>query len=117
MNHEQNQKQKRLAIGLVVTGGILLLMAALAVLFQSPAPELAADEHYEDTLPYPEVPRITLEVAKSRYDSGEAIILDVRTRDDFEAAHIPNAISMPLSELQVRYQELPKDREILTYCT
>ena len=48
--------------------------------------------------------------------SGKAILLDVRPRLEYEAGHLPSAISIPIGELADRIAELPRDREIVTYC-
>lgn len=45
-----------------------------------------------------------------------ALIVDVREADEFEAGHVENAISIPLSELGARYQEIPKDEQVLIIC-
>lgn len=47
---------------------------------------------------------------------GEAIILDVRPEDEFNSAHIPHAVSIPISELRKQLQKLPKGKEIIAYC-
>jgi rhodanese-related sulfurtransferase len=47
---------------------------------------------------------------------GEAIILDVRPEDEFNSAHIPYALSIPISELRKQLQKLPKGKEIIAYC-
>lgn len=87
----------------------------------APAPTPAAstlpDSHDEEGVPYPEVPRIPLAEAKARYDAGTALFVDVRSQGEYETAHIRNAISLPLANLDARYQELPRDAEIITYCT
>jgi rhodanese-related sulfurtransferase len=44
------------------------------------------------------------------------IILDVRPFIEYQQGHIPGAISLPLSELEARLEELPKDAEIVAYC-
>jgi len=44
------------------------------------------------------------------------IILDVRTPDEFKEGHIEGAILIPVSELEGRLDELPKDKPIITYC-
>jgi len=49
-------------------------------------------------------------------DRTDALLLDVREPDEFAGGHIPNAINLPLSQLRVRYAELPADREIWTCC-
>ena len=51
-----------------------------------------------------------------RVKSGEVTVIDVRPSEEFEAGHIPNAISVPLPELKKRLRELPKRREVIAYC-
>jgi molybdopterin/thiamine biosynthesis adenylyltransferase/rhodanese-related sulfurtransferase/molybdopterin converting factor small subunit len=54
---------------------------------------------------------------KKRLDSGEApFILDVREPNEYQINRIPGSTLIPLGELPRRYQELPKDREIVTQC-
>jgi rhodanese-related sulfurtransferase len=47
---------------------------------------------------------------------GEVVVLDVRPPDEFEAAHLPYARSIPLPELARRLAELPRDVQIVAYC-
>lgn len=47
---------------------------------------------------------------------GEVVVLDVRPPEEFDAAHLPYARSVPLSELLHRLAELPRDVEIVAYC-
>jgi rhodanese-related sulfurtransferase/biotin operon repressor len=47
---------------------------------------------------------------------GEAVLLDVRPKQEFEAGHLRGAINIPLEELADRMNELPPDRQIITYC-
>jgi|SRR5689334_5989373 len=51
-----------------------------------------------------------------RLRSGEAILVDVRPREEYDAAHLPGAVSIPLSELRRRLRELPRSREVVAYC-
>jgi rhodanese-related sulfurtransferase/DNA-binding transcriptional ArsR family regulator len=44
------------------------------------------------------------------------ILLDVRPAEEYIAGHLPNALSMPVNELEARLSELPQDREIVAYC-
>lgn len=44
------------------------------------------------------------------------VIVDVRPHEEFEAGHLPGAISIPVDELAKRSKELPKGRRIVTYC-
>ena len=47
---------------------------------------------------------------------GAVTVLDVRPVEEYNAAHIPGAISIPLKELQLRLLDLPRDQEIVAYC-
>jgi rhodanese-related sulfurtransferase/DNA-binding transcriptional ArsR family regulator len=47
---------------------------------------------------------------------GKVTLLDVRPREEFEAAHIPGARSMPLPEVKARLAEIPKSKEVIAYC-
>ncbi len=48
--------------------------------------------------------------------SGEVTVLDVRPGTEFEAGHLPGAISVPLGELKKRLRDLPAHREVVAYC-
>jgi ArsR family transcriptional regulator len=43
-------------------------------------------------------------------------VLDVRPREEYDAGHIPGAISVPLSTLESRLAQLPTDRDVVAYC-
>lgn len=47
---------------------------------------------------------------------GEVVVMDVRPQNEYEAAHLPHARSIPLAELAQRMAELPRDVEIVAYC-
>ncbi len=47
---------------------------------------------------------------------GEVIVIDVRPQAEYEAAHLPFARSMPITELEKRLSELPTDKDIVAYC-
>lgn len=51
-----------------------------------------------------------------RVRSGDAVVVDLRPADEFEAGHIAGALSIPLPELEARLAELPADVEIVAYC-
>jgi rhodanese-related sulfurtransferase/DNA-binding transcriptional ArsR family regulator len=52
----------------------------------------------------------------ARVRSGDAIVVDLRPVDEFEAGHIAGALSIPLPELEARLAELPADVEVVAYC-
>ncbi len=52
----------------------------------------------------------------SRLEDGTVTVLDVRPREEYEAGHIPGAVSLPLKELEAHLSELPRDQQIVAYC-
>lgn len=48
--------------------------------------------------------------------AGEVVVLDVRPEDEFAAAHLPHARSLPVDELKKRLAELPKGVPVVAYC-
>lgn len=71
----------------------------------------------DPNMPFPEIERVTLADSKAAFDSGEAVFLDVRSPDAYNASHIPGAINIPVSELESRAAELDPNEWIITYCT
>jgi molybdopterin/thiamine biosynthesis adenylyltransferase/rhodanese-related sulfurtransferase len=54
---------------------------------------------------------------KKKLDAGETpFILDVREPNEYQINKIPGSTLIPLGELPRRYQELPKDRQIVAHC-
>ena len=51
-----------------------------------------------------------------KYDEKKTIILDIREELELIGGKFDNSINIPLSELRKRYTELPKNKEIWTYC-
>ena len=47
---------------------------------------------------------------------GVVAVLDVRPVEEYNAGHIPGALSIPLKELKLHLSELPHDQEIVAYC-
>jgi rhodanese-related sulfurtransferase/TusA-related sulfurtransferase len=57
------------------------------------------------------------EELEKKLEAGEGIVvLDVREAAEYVFNHIPNAISIPLGELEERLNELNKDDEIYVVC-
>lgn len=67
-----------------------------------------------------ESPRITVEEAKRKVDSGERVVfIDTRNPQAWAESEqrIPGAIRVPLAEADQSIGELPRDATIITYCT
>jgi len=116
----KRQQQQTIPILILVAGGLLLVIAAVILLAQNNArkntvqPSTAANNQ-EAT--YAEIERVSLADAKTAFDSGNAVFLDVRGVEVYAASHIPGALSIPLAELETRQTELDPDQWIITYCT
>jgi membrane protein DedA with SNARE-associated domain len=66
------------------------------------------------------VARITPRELKRKLDAGERLlVLDLRHALDFESdpRTIQGALRMPAEELERRHLEIPRDREVVLYCT
>lgn len=60
--------------------------------------------------------RVDRKALLARMKKGEVIVLDVRPSDEYEAAHLPFALSIPLEKLKAKLKGLPKDKTIVAYC-
>src|ERR1700722_11026566 len=64
------------------------------------------------------VARVTAEELWDKMQAGEnVLILDVRSSLDNEASAIPGALRISTEELAVRHSEIPRDRDIVLFCT
>src|SRR5215211_4205499 len=64
----------------------------------------------------PEVEAIGRDELRSRLARGDVVLVDVRPVEEFEAAHLEGASSIPFDQLESRIAELPSDREVIAYC-
>lgn len=48
--------------------------------------------------------------------TAQMLVVDVRPAVEFAAGHFPGAVSIPLEQLEQRWVELPRDRELVMYC-
>ena len=63
--------------------------------------------------------QITQEEAKNMMDTQEAIVLDVREQDEFDAGHIPGAVLLPVGTItkDSAAAVIPElDSVVLVYC-
>jgi hydroxyacylglutathione hydrolase len=62
------------------------------------------------------VGRITARDLAKRIDDGGVTVVDVRSRAEWEAGHIPGAPNIPAGEIAERVGELPKARPLVVHC-
>lgn len=94
-------RPRQLALFLMLAG--IALLAAMVLLLISSGPGEAA--------------RVELAEAKTAYDTGSALFIDVRDADAYAAGHIPNALNIPLADIAARLVELDPAAPAITYCT
>lgn len=112
-------------IRIIVLLSVLLLatLACNALLPQTGQDVEPVEVHTElpAALPQTEddVPRVTVAEAKAALESGQAVIVDVRSAGSYDAGHIPGAVSIPLNEIEAdpTAVNLAPDEWIITYCT
>lgn len=52
----------------------------------------------------------------SHLERETSVLIDVRTKSEFEMGSIRGAINIPLDELRERLDEVPKNKDIIIYC-
>jgi rhodanese-related sulfurtransferase len=68
-------------------------------------------------MPSPTVQRIKLDETVDKLESGQAVLIDVRSKSSYDKVHAAGAVSIPEDTIESRLDELPRDREIILYCT
>jgi rhodanese-related sulfurtransferase len=97
----------RLAWVLVKTACLPLLFI---LLFTRAVAIPGHDDEYIETIPPERVKRML--------DGGEKIMfIDLRPASEFQKSRLPGARSIPVNELQKRYQEIPKSGRVIVYCS
>ena len=86
-----------------------VLTAGLAAILWPPSP--ATSGHGNATL--------VLDAAyvKAQFDSGRKFTsIDLRPIQEYRKGHLPAAHSIPLAELEIRFEEIPRDDLVVLYC-
>ena len=63
-----------------------------------------------------EFEKVTIDELRDRLRTGKALLIDARPVVEYQAGHLPRAISIPLDELERRLDELPRNRTLIVYC-
>ncbi len=59
---------------------------------------------------------VTFKELRRLMREDDVTVVDVRPSEEFEAGHIPGAISVPVPEIKRRLRDIPKGREVIAYC-
>lgn len=93
----------------------LLLAALVAGCGARSTPTPTADG--EPGIPFPEVPRISVEEAAALQAAGAALFVDVRGAQYYAEGHIAGSVSLPLASIESEGKSLPKSPLVITVCT
>jgi rhodanese-related sulfurtransferase len=62
-----------------------------------------------------QVEDVSAEAGHEMVENG-GFLLDIREADEWDAGHAPEAVWIPMGELQARLDEVPADRRIVAIC-
>ncbi|MGM0896576.1 MAG: ArsR/SmtB family transcription factor [Bacillota bacterium] len=62
------------------------------------------------------VPVISSAEALEEVASGRAVLVDVRAEDEYQSRHLPDAVSIPITQLEEKAEELPAGKKVIAYC-
>lgn len=80
-------------------------------------PVTTAQAQPTSSIPYPNVPRISVEETAEKLEKDQLVLVDVRSYASYEKSHVKGAISIPEAEIEARLGELPRDKDVAFYCT
>ncbi len=63
------------------------------------------------------VTRISVAEARAALDGGQAVVVDVRDEAAYKSGHIKGSIAIPGGEIANHLDQLPKGKQIITYCS
>ncbi len=59
---------------------------------------------------------LSTEALKKKLENEDLILVDVRPKEEYEAGHIANALSIPQEDLEKEWDRLPRGKEVIAYC-
>ena len=111
----QSRKSGKNVFYRLADGPVLAAISAIRTLAENNVAEVraAVDTYFNEIDSFEAA---TFNELKARLADTNLLLLDVRDEAEFRQGHLPSALHIPLSELESRLGQLPKDREIIAYC-
>lgn len=63
-----------------------------------------------------DIQTLTMDEVIEKLNQDEITFIDVRPADEYEAGHIPGAVSVPMDDLEQFMAKMPQGVEIIAYC-
>lgn len=104
---EERRKKRMTILAVAAVVFVVILAGALFVVFNNSTP----NEATVGSLPM----EINVDEAYQLVEDG-AFLLDVRTQEEWDDFHAPQATLIPLDELASRVDEVPTDRDVVVIC-
>lgn len=99
---KKQQKQTKWLLPLILVSVAVIIGVVLSI---------AKEGHVAKGLPS----TVSVTEAAQRINEG-AFLLDVRTAEEWNQAHVAGAVLIPLDELKSRLAEVPVDQDVLIIC-
>ncbi|MEQ4206809.1 metalloregulator ArsR/SmtB family transcription factor [Actinopolymorpha sp. B9G3] len=64
----------------------------------------------------PDTEQVTRAELLRRVEAADVVVIDVRPREEYDAGHIPGAVSIPVGDLADRLADIPVDQDVVAYC-
>ncbi len=106
-----------LVVGAIVLNEKRISSAAAVRPEDISVPVVTVEPQPTQSIPYPDVPRVTLKETQSLLEKGQAVLIDIRDSSAYDQSHAVGALLFPESEIGTRLSELPRDKQLILYCT
>jgi rhodanese-related sulfurtransferase len=109
MQRRAEERRKKRLTFLIVGAIVIIVLAGLAFVVFSGS--VSSNVGAQTALPQV----VNVEEAYQLVDGG-AFLLDVRTQEEWDDFHAPQATLIPLDQLESRVNEVPIDQEVVVIC-
>jgi rhodanese-related sulfurtransferase len=104
----EERRKKRMTMLAIIAVLVVVLSGVLFVVFNN---GVSTNNTAQGSLPA----EINVDEAYQMVEEG-AFLLDVRTQEEWDDFHAPQATLIPLDELASRVDEVPADRDVVVIC-
>jgi phage shock protein E len=93
---------------------LLVIVLALVACGGQSAPTTVASSSTVDLSELPQ--EVDVQTVFEIQQNEDVYVLDVREQNEYDEKHIPNVTLLPMSEIQNRLDEIPKDKDVIVTC-